>query len=170
MKTLTVFSMRRPLLLGLALAGFLLTQAQAEPTKPAAAASATNSVKLDGPPPLSVFNPTNGIVRNPFFPDSTMRPVPVAVVQVAAPTITAASFKLKMISGLPGQEVVLINNRNLAVGDAPAEVTLETNEKKWVKIVKVNQNSAVIQVVGMTQTFEIFLPQSQPLVPLAGSK
>ena len=123
---------------------------------------------MDGPIPQSVFNPTNGLVRNPFFPDSSMRPVPVAVVHVAAPTLTAASFKLKMISGLPGQEVVLINNRNLAVGDAPVEVTLETNEKKWVKLTRVNQNSAVIQVVGMNQTFEIFLPQEQPLLLQVG--
>jgi hypothetical protein len=166
MKTIPAHSARRSLLAGLALALLFLTEARAEPGKPAGAASATNSPGIDTPIPKSVFNPTNGIVRNPFFPDSLMRPVPDPVVPAAAPAlvISANSFHLKMISGLPGQEVVLINNQNMAVGDAPQEVTLDTGEKKWVKVMKVTQTSAFIQVVGMPHTFEIVLPQSLPMV------
>lgn len=169
MKTISVQSACGSAFLGLALAGFLSTECFAGPAEAVSkAASTTNSANVELAIPKSVFNPTNGIVRNPFFPDSVVHPGPVVPLPApVAPTLTAASFKLKGISGLPGQEVVLINNRNLAVGDAPVEVTLETNEKKWVKLLKVNQNSAVIQVVGMNQTFEIFLPQS---VPLANGK
>jgi len=139
--------------------GFFAFSARADgmEAKPAATTSETNAVPPEPPAPLSVFDTTQPY-KDPFFPNSTRKKVQTAVTNVVISTSDPSQYALKGISGVQGQEVVIINNRNLAVGER-GDVTLPSGSTVWITVLKIEQHSATILPDGQTQPIVISLPK-----------
>ncbi len=131
----------------------LAALAHAAPSAPAATTTATTNA---APPeltiPLSVFDVTNGPVKDPFFPLSTRSAVPIAT-NAVAPAFSATSFRLKGLSGGANERLALINNRTLAVGEE-AEVTTPSGNVK-IRCLQIRDSSAVIRVENQTENIEL---------------
>jgi len=138
--------------------GFFAFSAQADgmEAKPDAATSETNSVAAEPAIPLSVFDTTQPY-KDPFFPNSTRKKVQAVAAPVVINTGDPSQYALKGISGVQGQEVVIINNRNLAVGER-GDVTLPNGATAWITVTKIEQHSATIIPDGQQQII-ISLPK-----------
>jgi hypothetical protein len=128
----------------------LAIRAQAEP--PPATPAGTNTVAIDLPVPVAVFDLTNGPAKDPFFPLST-RLSDVHATNAAPVAFTIASFQLKGLSGTSSQRLALINNRTLAAGEE-AEVTTASGKAK-IHCVQIKVDSVIIQVEGQSETLEL---------------
>jgi hypothetical protein len=84
--------------------------------------------------------------------------VQAVVTNVVINTGDPSQYALKGISGVQGQEVVIINNRNLAVGER-GDVTLFNGATAWITVTKIDQHSATIIPDGQ-QPIIISLPKS----------
>src|SRR3974390_740074 len=124
--------------LTLLVAGFTGTMVAAD--KKTAADTSANGVPLTARGQPSVFN-LSGRIKDPFFPKST-RTNPIVITSLVVPVITPSSFVLKGISGGEGNRLVLINNKNFAVGEADF-VDTPAGRKK-ITVVKNNEFSAVV--------------------------
>ncbi len=147
------------LLAGLALGFFAFTaRADGMDAKPGASSKFdTNLAPVEAPVPLSVFD-TTPPYKDPFFPNSTRKKVIVAQTNVVINTGDASQYALKGISGVQGQEVVIINDRNAAAGER-VNVTLANGAKVWITVTKIEQHSATIIPDGQ-QPIVISLPKS----------
>jgi hypothetical protein len=154
MKKITAFQV---CLLASLVLGFFAFSARADgmEAKPGATTSETNLVPAEPPVPQSVFDTTQPY-RDPFFPNSTRKKVQTTAV-VVVNTGDPSQYALKGISGVLGQEVVIINNRNLAVGER-GDVTLPNGATAWITVTKIEQHSATIIPDGQ-QPFVISLPK-----------
>ena len=140
--------------------GFFAFSARADgmEAKPGDASSKTNLVPAGSPAPLSVFD-TSQPYKDPFFPNSTRKKVQVAVAAVVINTGDPSQYALKGLSGVEGQEVAIINNRNAAKGER-VDVTLPGGTAVWITVLKIEQHSATILPDGETQPLTISLPKS----------
>jgi len=145
------------LLAGLTLGFFAFTaRADGMDAKPGTASSETNTAAAQEPVPVSVFD-TSQPYKDPFFPNSTRKRVQVAAPAVVINTGDASQYALKGKSGVPGQEVVIINNRNGAAGER-VDVTLPNGATVWITILSISEHSAVIKPDGQ-QPITISLPK-----------
>jgi hypothetical protein len=145
------------LLAGLTLGFFAFTaRADGMDAKPGAASSETNTAPAEAPIPLSVFD-TSQPYKDPFFPNSTRKRIVAAAPAVVVSPTDASQYALKGISGVQGQEVVIINNRNAAVGER-VDVTLLGGGTFWITVTKIDQHSATIIPDGQ-QPIVISLPK-----------
>jgi hypothetical protein len=155
MKKIALF--QTGLLAGLTLGFFAFTaRADGMDAKPGAASSGTNATPTEAPIPVSVFD-TSQPYKDPFFPNSTRKRVLAAAPAVVINTGDASQYSLKGKSGVPGQEVVIINNRNGAAGER-IEVTLPNGATVWITILSISEHSAIIKPDGQ-QPITISLPK-----------
>ncbi|MDB6066787.1 MAG: hypothetical protein JWR26_2995 [Pedosphaera sp.] len=154
MKSFHIFPtcMRTSLALGFLVA---LTTAHGENTKPTKAPAATNSAPPEVSIPLSIFNLTNGVVKDPFFPLSIRQAVKSTN---AAPAFSASSFVLKGLSGSSDRRLALINNRTLAAGEY-AEITTSAGKIK-IRCVEIRDSSVLIRTDAQSETIEVFLSKN----------
>lgn len=124
-------------------------------TQPAGKAAATNSAPEELAIPLSVFNLTNGVAKDPFFPNSVRHPVQA---QVAAPTFSRDAIILKGLSGSAGERLALINNRTLAAGEE-AEITTSAGKVK-IRLLEIKESSVLIRASTLPDVVEISLRKS----------
>ena len=134
--------------------GAFLTSARAAESK---AASDTNDVLPEAPVPPSVFD-LNKPYKDPFFPNSMRKRVQATAAPVVISTSDPSQYVLKGISGVPGQRIVIINNRNLAEGER-GEVTLPGGTTVSITVLKIDQHSAMILPDGQREPFLISLPK-----------
>ena len=130
--------------------------------KPGDAATGSNAVPLTVAIPQSVFDVTNGPVKDPFYPLTTRKVFPTAIVTNAAPaTISPSEFVIKGFSGLPGQEVALINNCNLAAGERGVVIT--PVRRIGVKVISIKTSPVRVEILpdGQNQTIELYLPKGE---------
>ena len=138
----------------------LLRDGRAAATQPAGpgktgAAAATNSASDEITIPLAVFNLTNGVARDPFFPNSVRHPVQP---QAAAPTFSREAIILKGLSGSTAQRLALINNRTVAVGEE-AEITTAAGKVK-IRLLDIKEASVLLRVATLPDVVEISLRKS----------
>ena len=132
--------------------------------KGSSASAATNAAAANAAPveltiPVSVFNLTNKVVKDPFFPNTLRTPVPVIVLQSNTFTVSASCFALKAIAGTPDQRLALINNRTVAVGE-PVEISTPQCGKLKIVCTQIKDVSVVIRISNLPDPVEIFLPKS----------
>ena len=115
--------------------------------------AATNSPAADPHAwdiPESVFqipsNPTEG--RDPFFPHSTLAPVPIKPTK-QAPVVDASSLVLNGITS-PPKRTAMINGRTFEVGET-GEVKLPNGARILIKCIDIKNESAIIEVAGQRQ-------------------
>jgi hypothetical protein len=132
------------------------TVAGAADTRPDAALSETNLAPAELPVPQSVFDLSKPY-KDPFFPNSTRKRVQEVVVNVVNPS-DPTQYKFKGVSGVEGQEVAIINNRNLAAGER-GDITLLSGSTIWITVLKINQHSATILPDGQREPIVISLPK-----------
>jgi hypothetical protein len=132
----------------------LATAAHAENGKPGKAPVASPLVPPEVTIPVSVFNLTNGVVKDPFFPLSTRQPFKTTN---AAPAISASSFVLKALGGTPDRRLALINNRTVAAGER-TEVTTALGKIK-IHCLEIKDTSVVIRTDAQSESIEVFLPK-----------
>jgi hypothetical protein len=155
MKKIHVFGVF--LLASLALGVFAVSSVAGETgAKPDAALSDTNLVPAEPPISQSVFD-LNQPYKDPFFPNSTRKRVLAAVTNVVN-TSDPTQYVLKGLSGVEGQEVAIINNRNLAAGER-GEITLASGTTVWIKVEKIESHSATILPDGQRDPITISLPK-----------
>lgn len=118
--------------------------------------SATNAVPQEAPAPKAEFSLAEPY-KDPFFPNSMRHHVQLATNNVA-PVMSVAQFKVRGFSGLPGQEVVLINNRNFATGEHN-EVTLPNGTIVGITVLKIEGYNVTILPDGQRETLLISLPK-----------
>jgi hypothetical protein len=106
--------------------------------------------------PKSVFDLTQPY-KDPFFPNSTRKRVQAST-NVVVNTYDPTQYMLKGISGVPGQEVIIINNRNAEAGET-VDVTLVSGTTVRVKVVKIEPHTAYILPEGQHDPFPIYLPK-----------
>jgi hypothetical protein len=157
-----IFSMkRRPLvhllsLAALALGMCMVSIAAGMDGTPKAAPSETDGAPTNAAPPKSIFDLSQPY-KDPFFPNSTRHRVQAAT-NVVVNTWDPTQYALKGISGVPGQEVVIINNRNAEAGET-VDVTLASGSVVRIKVVKIEQYAAWILPEGQHDPFPIYLPK-----------
>jgi hypothetical protein len=122
--------------------------------KPVASAAISNA--WDAPVPQSRFVMDNG-VKDPFFPNSR-RLIPKETTNAVVQVVSDKEFPLKGISGIAGQRLVLICNRNFAEGEA-GDVKTQLGRTVHIKVTKIKETSALILVDGQNEPFEVFLPK-----------
>ena len=155
MKKIALF--QTALLAGLTLGFFAFTaRADGMDAKPGVASSETNAAAAQAPVPVSVFD-TSQPYKDPFFPNSTRKRVQVAAPAVVINLSDPSQYQLKGKSGVAGQEVVIINNRNGAAGER-IDVTLPNGATVWVTILSISEHSAIIKPDGQ-QPMTISLPK-----------
>ncbi len=115
-----------------------------------------NLVPADEAVPKSVFDLTQPY-KDPFFPNSTRKRIQAST-NVVVNTYDPSQYSLKGISGVPGQEVVIINNRNAAAGET-VDVTLSSGTIVRVKVVSIGPHTATILPEGQRDPFPIYLPK-----------
>jgi hypothetical protein len=125
-------------------------------TKPKSALAELDLVPAETPAPKSVFDLSQPY-KDPFFPNSTRLRVKT-VTAVVVNTSDPSQYSLKGISGVPGQEVVIINNRNAAAGET-VDVTLPSGTIVRIQVIKIDQHSATILPEGQRDPFPIYLPK-----------
>src|SRR4051812_10837528 len=131
----------------------LATGLGATPVKAdAPAATGTNAPSQEALIPRAVFDITSSPVKDPFFPLSTRTAV-VATATTNAPTISAASFQLKGLSGTSNQRLALINNRTMASGEF-SEVTTPNGRIK-IQLLEIKENSVLIRTESQTEPIEL---------------
>lgn len=113
-------------------------------------------VPTDAAVPKSVFDLTQPY-KDPFFPNSTRKRIQAST-NVVVNTCDPSQYSLKGISGVAGQEVVIINNRNAAAGET-IDVTLPAGSIVRVKVVKIEPHTAFILPEGQRDPFPIYLPK-----------
>lgn len=138
-------------LAGVALAGLalLLTAGSAAAKEPAGnATTSTNAPAVERPIPVSLFDSSANTGRNPFFPRSKREASKTtdAVVSSRFPD----DVKLKGISVSQSRRLAIINTRTIAAGEA-SEVTGANGRRISVRVISVNDNSAVVTADGMTE-------------------
>jgi hypothetical protein len=119
-------------------------------------AAETNLVPAELPAPQSVFDISRPY-KDPFFPNSNRRRNPVVTTNAPA-VLSAAEFVLKGLSGVPGQEVAIINNRNLATGER-GEVTLSSAATVWITVTRIDHYSVTFLADGQHEPITISLPK-----------
>lgn len=122
------------------------------------AATSTNFMIVEVPVPVAVFDLTNKIVKDPFFPNTQRVPIPLPVVH-ASVAISSSCFVLKALSGTPDQRLALINNRTLAQGES-AEVTTSQCGKIKITCLEIKEASVMIHAGSQAAPIEVFLPRS----------
>lgn len=120
-------------------------------------AGAVTTVQMPVRGPSSVFT-IAGPIKDPFFPLSTRTNFVPVTTNTVAPSFSPTTLVLKGLSGVAGQRLALINNRNFAEGESD-EVTTSAGKKK-VTVLKINEFSVLIRVDGIPEPFEISLPKS----------
>ena len=120
-------------------------------------AATTTSNAWDVPIPQSIFCMTNGPVKDPFFPNS-VRLIPKETTNSAPVAVSVTEFPLKGISGIAGQRLVLVCNRNVAKGES-GDVKTAFGRTIHIKVLDIKETSAIILVDGQNEPFEIFLPK-----------
>jgi hypothetical protein len=123
---------------------------------PQGAQTDTNLMPAEPPTPKSVFD-IDHPYKDPFFPNSTRQRFKIASTNVTT-EISAALFALKGLSGVPGQELAIINNRNLAAGER-GEVSLPTGGTVWITVIKIDHYSVTLLPDGQRQTITLSLPK-----------
>jgi hypothetical protein len=125
--------------------------------KPNSVTSSNDLVPPAPPAPVSVFDYSDSC-KDPFFPNSTRhRAIVVATAPVVSP-ISVSSFVIKALTGVPGQEIVMINNKNLAVGER-GEVSLPMGGTAWITVQKVEHYSVWILPDGFRDPLIVTLPK-----------
>lgn len=101
--------------------------------------------------PQSAFNfpsqPAEG--RNPFFPQSVVRPV----AQIPREPVDTASFVLNGITS-PPRRTAMINGRTFEPGEE-GEVRLQTGGKMLIKVEEIKSDSAIILVGGQRRELRL---------------
>ncbi len=156
MKKLHIFQAFLLASLGLGLFAFA-PRAQAEVAKAGSALSDTNLVPADPPAPQSVFDLSRPY-KDPFFPSSTRSRRNAVVSTNVSAAFSVEQFVLKGLSGVPGQEVAIINNRNLAAGEK-GEVTLPSGATVWIKVIRIDHYSVTILPDGSREPLTVSLPK-----------
>jgi hypothetical protein len=157
-----IFSMKKSLIPAFSLAALALGLCAISMTaggmdaKPRSAASETDLMPAETAPPKSVFDLSQPY-KDPFFPNSTRHHVQAATTQVVS-NYDPSQYRLKGISGAPGQEVVIINNGVAAAGET-VNVTLPSGAIVAVKVQKIEQHSVTILPEGQREQFTIYLPK-----------
>lgn len=121
--------------------------------KDAAAKKSRNTLVLQKVPevaiPQSIFNipgqPSEG--RNPFFPQSTLKPVPQPKQPNRENTFDTTSFVLNGITS-PPKRTAMINGRTFEPGEE-GEVRLPAGGKMLIKVEEIKTESATIIVGGV---------------------
>jgi hypothetical protein len=119
---------------------------------PSTATAETNSAPAQAPVPVAVFDFTNGVVKDPFFPLSTRLAVRPANTPI--PVFTRSNFLLKGLGGSASHRLALINNRTMAEGEE-ADVTIPSGERVRIHCVQIKDSSVVIRVVGQPDNLEL---------------
>jgi hypothetical protein len=128
-----------------------------KPSKGSTTPAATNLAPVELPIPLAVFDLTNKVIKDPFFPNTLRVPVPVPVTKVVT-AVSPSCFALKALSGTSDQRLALINNRTLAVGES-AVVTTTQCGKVNVTCVEIRESSVIIRIGSQAEPIEVFLPR-----------
>jgi hypothetical protein len=115
-----------------------------------------DAMPAETPAPKSVFDLTLAY-KDPFFPNSTRHRVQVAT-NVVINTCDPKQYTLKGISGVPGQEVVIINDKNAAAGES-IDVMLQSGTRVMIKVISIAQHSATILPEGQHEPVTISLPK-----------
>lgn len=125
----------------------------------ASAADKTNSAPAR---PLAMFVDDSTKGKDPFFPESTRRLVPVSQPQQLANTNSstpviaqALPLSLKGISGTKGQLLAIVNNATLAVGEA-ADVRCNGQAMK-ILLREIRERSVLIEIVATGEIKELKL-------------
>jgi len=116
----------------------------------------TNSVTVELPVPLSVFDISAKPTKDPFFPLSTRQPFPQ--IQTNAPAFSASCLTLKGTSGAANNRLAIINNRTMAVGEE-SEVTTSSGKVR-VHLMDIKESSVVVRIAGQSEPMEVFLRKS----------
>jgi hypothetical protein len=155
MKKIHFFQVLLPVSLAVGLFAFS-SDASGADAKPDAASTETNLVPSEPPVPQSVFDLSQPY-KDPFFPNSTRKRVEATVTNIVN-TSDPTQYVLKGLSGVEGQEVAIINNRNLAAGER-GEITLASGVTVWIKVQKIDGHSATILPDGQREPITISLPK-----------
>ena len=137
----------------------VLPAANGASTKPpvaAASKSATNGTNATIatntflPIPSSVFDATTTPTKNPFFPNSTRKPIVPGATTNAPVGITASSFQLMILSGSSDSRLATINHRTFGVGEA-VDVITSSGQKATIRVLQIKETSVVIRVINPSQ-------------------
>jgi hypothetical protein len=156
MKKARIFPARLFACLALSLIAFS-TKAAGVEAATGAGASPTNQAAAEAPVPKSVFD-TSTPYKDPFFPNSTRKRVQAVVTNTVVNLSDPSQYALKGLSGVEGQEVAIINNRNLAAGER-GEITLPGGSTIWITVLKISQHSATILPDGQREPITVSLPK-----------
>ena len=119
-------------------------------------AGGTNSGPVELPVPLAIFDLTNTVVKDPFFPNTLRHPVHATNNATAAFSIS--SIVLKGLAGTTSEPLALINNKTLAVGE-DAEITTAAGKVR-IRVVEIKKSSVLIRSASLPDVVEIYLRKS----------
>ncbi len=132
-------------------------RASAATANKGAAPAAVSAGKVSEPRPAevpkSVFNPMEG--RNPFFPATSVQPIPVTV-SGAQPTKTTPVDQLVCNGIVPKGErpTAMVNGHTFAEGET-AEVKLLNGNKMLLKCEEIREESVIISIDGQRRELKL---------------